>query len=182
MTLSPPVRVFALVGALVLTGLGAFLLLAGRGGTAETAAPATPHIVQPSSTSSTARTPTATSPAAKQQAPAARKLELEPGLPYAVAHALRYSRVVVIAVYVPGAQVDALVRKEAQAAAKSSRAGYVGVSASSEAALQRLVAKTGVLPDPAVIVMRRPGKVVATLGVSDRETIAQAVAQARAAT
>ena len=42
------------------------------------------------------------------------------------------------------------------------------------------MAKTGVLPDPAVLVIRRPGVVEATLGVTDRETVAQAVAQARA--
>jgi hypothetical protein len=101
------------------------------------------------------------------------------GLPGAVAHALRYSRVVVVAVYVPGASVDAYVRGEARAAAKMSRAGYVGVSASSEAALGRLVSKTGVLPDPAVVVIKRPGTVTATLSVADRETIAQAVLQAR---
>jgi hypothetical protein len=42
-----------------------------------------------------------------------------------------------------------------------------------------LLAKTGVLPDPAVIVLERPGVVRATLGVTDRVTVAQAVAQAR---
>ena len=42
-----------------------------------------------------------------------------------------------------------------------------------------LVAKTGVLPDPAVVVVRRPGVVTATLGVSDRETVEQAVAEAK---
>jgi hypothetical protein len=41
------------------------------------------------------------------------------------------------------------------------------------------VGKTGVLPDPAVLVVRRPGVVAAKLSVSDRLTISQTVAQAR---
>ena len=170
-TLSPPVRVFALLGALVVTGLAAFLLLLGRG--SEGATPAPPvHVTRP------ATRPTSSQPAAKPVA-RHRPVQLVAGLPGPVAHALRYSRVVVVAVYVPGASVDALVRTEARAAARTSRAGYVGIGATSEIALQRLVAKTGVLPDPAVVVLRRPGVVAAKLGVADRETIAQAIVQAR---
>ena len=59
------------------------------------------------------------------------------------------------------------------------RAGFVAVSALSERLVRPLVAKTGVLPDPAVLVLRRPGVVTASLGVTDRQTVAQAVAQAR---
>ena len=67
-----------------------------------------------------------------------------------------------------------------RAGARASRAGYVAVSALSERLVRPLVAKTGVLPDPAVLVIERPGIVGATLSVTDRETVAQAVAQARA--
>jgi hypothetical protein len=88
-------------------------------------------------------------------------------------------RVVVLLVYMPGSGVDALVRKEARAGAIASRAGYVPVSALNNAVAGQVVAKTGVLPDPAVVVIRRPGVVVATLGVTDRETVAHAVAQAK---
>ena len=71
------------------------------------------------------------------------------------------------------------MRAEARAAAVRSRAGYVQISALNERLVRSLVAKTGVLPDPAVLVVKRPGVVTATFGVTDRETIAQAVAQAR---
>ena len=174
MTLSPPVRVLVFVGALAATGLAAFMFLMGRGGSTE---PAPTAVLHAPSTSTPARV-TTSHPTAKPPSHHP-KLTLADGLPNVVAHALRYSRVVVVAVYVPSAPVDAYVRGEAQAGAKASRAGYVGVSASSESALQRIVAKTGVLPDPAVIVFKRPGNAVAILGVADRETIAQAVLEAR---
>jgi hypothetical protein len=54
------------------------------------------------------------------------------------------------------------------------------VSAASENALEKLVAKAGVLPAPAVVIMRRPGIAVTTLSVVDRQTVAAAVAQAKA--
>lgn len=85
----------------------------------------------------------------------------------------------VVAVYMPGASVDAVVRREARAAAIWARAGYVPISALSERLVRPLVAKTGVLPDPAVVIVKRPGLVTATLSVADRNTIAQAVVQAK---
>ena len=100
------------------------------------------------------------------------------GFPLPIRHALRRNRVVVVAVYLPGASVDAFVRREARAGAQG-RAGFVAVSALSERLVRPLVAKTGVLPDPAVLVLRRPGVVTASLGVTDRQTVAQAIAQAR---
>ena len=177
MTLSPPVRVVALVGALALTGAAAFLFLVGRG--SQSSAPSTSAVVihSPSRQAKTG----AGAQAAKPSTPAVHRtrIALVPGLPDGIADALRVHRVVIVTVYVPGASVDAFVRGEARAASAATRAGYVGVSARSETALARLVAKTGVLPDPAVVIMRRPGTVATTLGVSDRQTIAQAVLQAR---
>jgi hypothetical protein len=87
--------------------------------------------------------------------------------------------VVVVVVYTPGAAVDSVVRAEARAGARAARAGFVPLSALSARLVQPLVAKTGVLPSPAVVVVRRPDVVAAELGVTDSETVAQAVAQAR---
>ena len=101
------------------------------------------------------------------------------GFPAAVDRVLRHRGVVVVAVYMPRATVDASVRAEARAAAVKARAGYVAISALNERVVRALVARTGVLPDPAVLIIRRPGVVTTTLSVTDRETIAQAVAQAR---
>jgi hypothetical protein len=101
------------------------------------------------------------------------------GFPVPIDRALRRRGVVVVAVYVPHAAVDAVVRKEAKAAATRARVGYVAISALNERLVQSLVAKTGVLPAPAILVIKRPGVVTATLSVADRQTIVQAVVQAR---
>jgi hypothetical protein len=170
LTLSPPNRLTALVGALVLTSLAAAVLLVGRGRLAgDDAATTSPAPVL--------HTPRTThKPAAK---PATAKPRVVSGLPRPLAHALRYGRVVVVSVGIPGAAVDAVVRKEARAAAKATHVGFVPLSASNERAMSALVAKTGVLPDPAVVVVKRPGVAVATFSVADAGTIAQAVAEAR---
>jgi hypothetical protein len=171
LTLSPPTRVAAFVVALVLTGLAAVVFLIGRsalgGEPATSATPAVPT--------------THPAPAAKPAARPKAKPEprVESGFPVKVDHALRYSRVVVVSVSMPGAAVDRIVRNEARAAAKTSRAGFVALSVTNERAVAALVAKTGVLPAPAVVVVRRPGVVASTFSVTDAGTIAQAVAQAR---
>ncbi len=171
-TLSPPVRVVALVAALVLTGLGAFVFLLGGHAPGESAAGVAPQTEQVTPAPAKAQAPART-PAAK------RSSVLSQDLPGPVAKAFRHRKVVVVAVYVPGAPVDANVRGEARAGARMAVAGFVPVSARSENALQKLVAKAGVLPAPAVVIMRRPGVVTATLGVTDRQTVAAAVAQAK---
>ena len=176
MTISPPIRVFALLGALAATALAAFLFLLGRSGS-ETGPIASPAPVtrpavktRPAATKTPATTPRPT----RQVAVPTRS-----GFPLPVDRALRRHGVVVVVVYLPGASVDSVVRTEARAGALRSRAGYVAISALSEPLVRPLVAKTGVLPDPAVVIVKRPGVVTATLGVTDRETVAQAVAQAK---
>ena len=84
-----------------------------------------------------------------------------------------------MSVSIPGAAVDAQVRSEARAAAKLGRAAFVPLSALNETAMSGLMAKTGVLPDPAVVIVKRPGTVVSTFSVADAGTIAQAIAEAR---
>ena len=174
MTISPPLRVAALVGALVLTGLAAVVFLVGRGALADDASP-------------TAATPTTRTAPRAASAPAASKprvatpkpARVASGFPPRIDHALRYSRVVVVSVSIPGAAVDGIVRREARAAARAAHAGFVPVSALNERAVSGLVAKAGVLPAPAVVIVKRPGVVTATFSVTDAATIQQAVAQAR---
>ena len=174
MTLTPPVRTFALVGVLAAVGLAAFLFLLRPTGDDTTAA-ATRPVAKPAETTERPTPRPAPAPRASQR-PAVLPAS---GFPLPIHRALRRNRVVVVAVYMPGASVDSVVRREAKAGAHTARAGYVAVSALSERLVRPLVAKTGVLPDPAVLVLRRPGVVIATLGVTDRQTVAQAVAQAR---
>ena len=174
MTLTPPIRVAALVGALVATGLVAFVFLIGRGASDADPATASPQVTRPSTSKIESPKVSPKTPAAKP-----RVLVTKSGFPAPIDRALRRHGVVVVAVFMPGAAVDAFVRAEARAAAARTRAGFVPVSALNERLLRTLLARTGVLPDPAVVVVKRPGVVVATLSVIDRDTIAQAVAQAR---
>lgn len=174
-TLSPPIRIFALLGALVAVGLAGFVFFAGGTGT--------------ESTGSTVTTPTRTSerptPGTQPTTPsrpvqtARAPVVTRSGFPPPIDRALRRNPVVVVVVYMPRASVDAVVRREAKAAASATGAGFVAVSALSERLVRPLVAKTGVLPDPAILVVKRPGVVTTTLSVTDRSTVAQAIAQAR---
>ena len=175
-TISPPIRVFAFLGALVVAGLAAFLLLVGRPGSGVEAASPTPA-TRPASATKPEPKPRVTQP----QRPASRPatIQTKSGFPVPVHRALARNRVVVVVVYMPGARVDLDVRAAARAGASASGAGYVAVSALSERLVRPLVAKTGVLPDPAVVIVKRPDVVTTTLSVTDRETVAQAVAQAR---
>jgi hypothetical protein len=171
-TLTPPIRVAALVGVLVATGFAAFVFLVGRGASEDVSAPTRPATRPATQT-------TTPSNAAQKPLPAKVGVATKSGFPVSVDRALRRRGVVVVVVYLPGAAVDAVVRSEARAAASSSRAGYVAISALNERLVGSLVARTGFLPDPAVVIVKRPGVVTSRLSVTDRETIAQAVAQAR---
>jgi hypothetical protein len=181
MTLSPPIRIFAFVGVLAAVGLAAFFVVAGRSA-GEGDGVATPAATAPAKAAPAAKTPatpaTRTKPATPRPARAVAALPPS-GFPRPVHRKLRANRVAIVVVYTPGAAVDSVVRAEARAAARTSKTAIVHVSALSERLVTPLVAKTGVLPNPAVLVVKRSGDVVATLGVTDRGTIAQAVAQAR---
>jgi hypothetical protein len=173
LTLSPSPRLVALVGALVLTGAAAVLLL-GRGalGGDSAATTGTDTLIQ---TTHAAHKPTST-PATTGRPAAPRQAS---GFPKAVDNALRNNKIVVVSVSMPGAAVDSEVRSEARAGAKAGRAGFVRLSALNEIAMSRLVAKAGVLPEPAVLIVKRPGAVVATFSVTDAGTVAQAITEAR---
>ncbi len=174
-TLTPPIRVFAFVCGLIAVGLAVFVFLLRPGGDDATTALSNPA-APPSQVAKPSKPGAVAVPRATRSRPAALPAS---GFPLPIHRALRRNRVVVVMVYMPGASVDAFVRREAKAGARASRAGYVAVSALSERLVRPLVAKTGVLPDPAVLVIKRPGIVGASLSVTDRETVAQAVAQVR---
>ncbi|GIU95650.1 MAG: hypothetical protein KatS3mg012_2107 [Gaiellaceae bacterium] len=174
-TLSPPVRVAVVVGLLAATGLAAAFFLLGR-----TATDAAPVAVTPVARPATPTTAPG-KPARAQSPKPARRVPASPtsGLPAPVDRALRARKVVVVSVYLPGSPVDALVRAEARAGAAKAGAAYVAIRATSSKLLAPLVAKAGVPPEPAVIVVRRPGEVVATFGVTDRDLVAQAALHAK---
>ena len=171
MTLSPPVKIFALLGVIAAVGFAAFTFLSSGETSIANPVPVTPAKPRVPTTPNRPATP---APTRAPETPATAS-----GFPRPINMALSKKRVVVVVVYMPGASVDRLVRADAKVAAQATGAGFVALSALNERLMSSLVGKTGVLPDPAVLVVRRPGVVATTLSVSDRLTISQAVAQAR---
>jgi hypothetical protein len=167
-TISPQVRLFAIVGIIAATALGAFFLLAARPSASEGSAPTT-------APGRAETTPSARTRARSRTTP----VRTSTGYPVKIDRALRRNRVVVVAVYMPGSSVDRVVLAEARAGAARGHAAYVPIRATSERVASQLVSKTGVVQQPAVLVLRPPGVVTATLGVTDRETVAHAVSLAR---
>ena len=129
-------------------------------------------------------------PVVKAQAVAAPKPKTKPapqpaplvtvkGLPAVVVRALERHPVVVVALYDPQARVDGISLGEANAGALAAGAGFVPLDVLDSAQAGPLMKQLGVLPDPAVLVYRRPGDLVARFdGFADRDTVAQAATNA----
>jgi hypothetical protein len=101
------------------------------------------------------------------------------GLPLSIAQALTRNPVVIVSLVVPNASVDELARAEAEAGARDAGADFVTVNVLDEKQGGPLAKKLGVLEAPAVLVYRRPDMLFVQLeGFADRETVAQAAANA----
>jgi hypothetical protein len=102
------------------------------------------------------------------------------GLPLVLARTLAKHRVTVVALYDPAAAIDAMALAEARAGAAEVKAGFLALSIRSEPQVRPLAQLLGVLESPSVLVYERPNTLFVRLnGFSDRETIAQAAANAR---
>jgi hypothetical protein len=190
LTLSPQMRVVALVGllaALALAG-GMFFLTrsqadAGAGDLSgsELAQALTP--VQKPATATTV--PAATAKPARATAAARSKpkpLVGENGVPTAILEALRRSPAAIVSLTAGGADIDRLTLAEAAAAAKSAGVPYVRIDVL-QPELGRAIARTfGVVEAPATLVYQRPTSLFLKLdGYADSATIAQAAENAKAA-
>ena len=101
------------------------------------------------------------------------------GFPLAVDAALRRHAVLVVSLVVPGARVDELSAAEAKAGAKLSGAGYLSLNVLNEGVARALLLKKLDVSEPRVLVLTRSGEVTFALeGFADRETVAQAAANA----
>lgn len=176
-TISPPIRILALVGVLAAVALGIVLFTQSRSdsGGSSSAAP-----------SVDASNP-ATHPATSSVKPAAKpvhkpKVVLLPGVPAPIARALQSSKVVVVALYAHGVTGDKATVEQAHAGAKSAHAGFAAVNVENEKIARTLgkFAGTTTAP-PAVLVVKRPGKIVNQFnGYQDNEIVAQAALNAGA--
>ena len=103
-------------------------------------------------------------------------------LPQALQWQLAHHKIVVVSLYNPGSNVDAISVAEAHAGAIDANAGFLLVSVLDNKVaglLTALLPGGGLLPDPGVLVYRAPGDVALRLdGFADRASVAQAATNA----
>jgi hypothetical protein len=201
LTVSPPIKILALV--LVLAGVAfvASLSMMGKSGTtvppagerhgteAVTAPPAAkPHTAaKPAAAAKPAKH--AAKPAVKHHAkPKAKAKPVQRGnlvyetLPKPLQWQLSQHKVVVVSIYNPNANVDAIAVAEAHQGAVDAGAGFLLVSVLDDKVagiLTGLLPGGGLLPDPGVLVYRAPGEIALRLdGFHDRFAVAQAATNA----
>ena len=199
-SLSPQMtRIVALVALLVVAGGGAISLwLRSTSRTAPQTvttaqAPSHPATPVPSKPAKAPDAKTATPPAVAAPASAPAKPAPKPAhrgnlvdarLPAPLQWALSQHRIVVVSFYDPSAQVDAISVAEAHAGAADARVGFLLVNVLDDKVagpLTALLPGGGLLPNPGVLVYRAPGRVVYRFdGFADRQTVAQAAANAKA--
>ena len=109
---------------------------------------------------------------------------LNAGLPVTLARALGQHDVVVAELTDPQSEVDGISFAEARAGAAAAGVGFVPLNVLSQADVGKLTAQFGqVLPDPGLLIYKRPGTLVVRIdGFVDKDTVAQAAHNALAGT
>ena len=187
--ISFPVRIFAIL--IVLAGLAGMLAMRTMGPSVDASAPipqpvkktqaAAPAkaVTPPAKAAASARSAKAPKPAPAKPKPVLNPVVPPTGFPVVVDRALRKNAVVVVSLVVPGARVDELAAAEAEAGAKLGGAGFLALNVLNENVGRALLTKLGAGQDPSLLVLKRSGEVAVQLaGFVDRETVAQAAANA----
>jgi thiol:disulfide interchange protein len=191
LTVSPQMRIVALVGLIAALGLAVFVMLGSRkhdSSSPSDAVTAQPAPVKRSTEAAPAkpvRPTTAPSRPQVRQVPPAVRNALRAGLPAEVAREFARHDVVLVELYSAEAPIDQLALTEATAGARKARAGFVAldVTAGTDKTARALVTKLGVLDAPMLLVFKQPGTLFARIGgFSDQETVAQAAVNAAAST
>jgi thiol:disulfide interchange protein len=197
LTVSPAIKVFALVGVLVALVMGGALFVMGS--SQETLAATEPL---PALSSKAKKTAAAVNAPITKAGPAAAKPTVRPkrtlapkpvakskrvgkvatnGLPISIAQALAAHEVVVVSLYGGGWKIDPMARDEASAGARAAGVGFVAldVTSASSAAEALMLKYDTVFRVPTVLVFRRGGELALQLdGFRDRDTVAQAATNA----
>lgn len=182
-----------IVGLLAIAALAAgMLLLSRRQASSEAAPPAAPTPAPepapaPSPKAAPKTAPKLADTPAKPAQPATEQNPTDTPatpagdqLPAAIAQALAANRVVVVALFAPKAKTDATAVREASAGATLAGAAFVAVDVTGRD-VDSLNKKYGAMHDPAVLVLRPPGDLIVRIdGFADRDTVAQAAANAAA--
>ena len=190
-TLSPPVRIAAALGLVATVVMfGGLRLLGGSGDAPVSVHAINPHpfalgkkAAKPAPTKTpaakaTKHAATAAKPKPKPVTPAVNRAAiaaaLKAGLPAPLASALGRHQTVVVSLYDPYSQVDAIAFAEARAGAALAGVGFVPLNVLSQAQVGKLTEQLGLLPDPGVLVYVRPASLAAKMsGFMDKETVAQ---------
>ena len=188
LAVSPQVRIVALVGVLAAAGLAVFMFTMGGSPSSSVDAGAVSTIKPLYGGRKKVAVHPAAKPAGTKHAAVAAKPKPKPkpapvvtanGVPAVLVRALERHPVVVVALYDPQARVDGISLAEANAGAIAAGAGFVPLDVLDTAQAGPLMKQLGVLPDPAVLVYRRPGDLVTRFdGFADRDTVAQAATNA----
>ena len=179
-----PARLVAVVAGVAVLAGGMLVFKTTRGGPS-TASSETPHLLHQSVGLAHAHKPaTATHVAMRGNHPhtrAVHRTAVAPsGLPWKVQDALSHNSVVVVAVVTSKTPVDQMTLAEAQAGAKSAKAGFVRVNAYSQRQIGPFDSVITVSANPAILVMHGPKTVTLQVpGYADRQSVMQAVDDAR---
>lgn len=193
-SISPQIKVLALVGVLLIAAAGAYRYVLHRQANepivipppAHTKQAAKPQRTGTADTPSRRRSVQAGERAAAAKRPAARVHvnPVNPLLPSPLRLALGQHRIVVVSLWDPQAPVDEISVAEARSGAAAAGVGFVVVNVLDNKVagpLTALLPAGNMLPDPGVLVYRAPGKLVYRFdGFLDRDSVAQAAANAQA--
>jgi hypothetical protein len=192
--LSPRVRILAAALLLAVAALAAgFMLLGGSPSSSQAAVKTIKPLHPVNKAAKKAAKPKAKVPAKKLAPKPARKVakpkgpSVINGMPASLARALASHAVVVVSLYAPRSSVDAMATDEAKHGAALAGAGFVAFNVADERIVSPLTslltgaqtAADRVLDGPAVLVFQRPRTLFVRFnGFADRDTVAQAVANA----
>ena len=138
-------------------------------------------VVGGSGSQSVVSTTPASTPVKTPSVPKAPAVVLLPGLPNQVAAKLRYSRVVVVSVYLESAPDDRAALIATRKGARSAGAGYVAVNVANNKNATAMNEFVGPVASPTMLVVRRPGKIVTKIsGAVDAAVVQQAAHNAGA--
>jgi hypothetical protein len=206
LTISPQIRIVAIVGLIAALGLGASMFMLGGHGsktdtqsatttavrqhappTKQTTTPAKAHTTKPYASTKPRTTTKHVAKTAHRHATKPAKFHGNPvyaQLPSALQWELAHHKVVVVSLYNPSSDTDAISVAEAHAGAVAAGAGFLLVNVLDNKVagiLTGLRADGSLLPDPGVLVYRAPGDVAIELdGFNDRDAVAQAAKNAMA--
>ena len=189
LSISPQMRVVALVGLLAAVALAGGMLFLTRSQAAspssDLSASELSQALRPVTKPKAApAAPPTRTPAAAKPTPLAkpRPLVTKHGVPTAIVAALRRSPAAVVALTARGSRIDEMTLAEAKAGARAAGVPYVEIDVLN-AQLGRAIARTfGVVEPPATLIYQRPTALFLKLdGYADSATIAQAAENAKAA-